>query len=78
MSRLALIALLFAGCTEETKYGKCIGAFDDRDPTLVYEMSAWNVGLGIVFFELIIPPLYVVSSATMCPEAVRGTKEGAK
>ena len=71
MARLIVMLVLLSGCIEETKYGRCIGAFDDRDPTLIYEMSVWNVAMGIIFFEMIIPPIYVVSSATMCPEAVR-------
>lgn len=74
---LAVVALLsLAACTTHTDYGDCVGAFDDRDPRLTYKMSAWNIAMGVIFVEMVIPPIYVVADATLCPvgrkpEAVR-------
>lgn len=65
-----LLALaLLAGCTTRTDYGPCIGLADDKDPKLVYKVSAWNVFLGVFFFGLIAPPIFVVVDSTFCPVA---------
>ena len=65
---LMLIAVMtVAGCTSKTEYGECIGAFDDKTPGLIYKVSVWNVFLGVFFFELIAPPIYVIVDETLCP-----------
>jgi hypothetical protein len=66
-----VIGLLLSGCTSSTRYGSCIGVFDDRDPKLTYSTSGWNVGIAILFFGLIIPPAVVIANETLCPS---GTK----
>jgi hypothetical protein len=63
---LALVSLL-AGCQTHTSAGPCIGAFDDKNPALTYKVSSLNVVLGIVFFELIAPPVFVLADETLCP-----------
>ena len=65
IAALALIAL--AGCTSQTAYGTCIGAFDEGDPKLVYKTNVWNVAMGVIFFEFIIPPVIVIADETKCP-----------
>ncbi len=64
-----LTVLAFCGCTSKTDFGPCIGAFDEKDPNLTYKVSAWNLGVGILFFSLILPPIYVVVDETFCPVA---------
>ena len=65
---LLLVALMLSlGCTSSTGYGLCIGALDDRSPELVYRVSAWNVAMGIIFFELVVPPVIVLTDETLCP-----------
>jgi hypothetical protein len=64
-----LFIILLCGCTTKTEYGSCIGIADEKDPHLVYKVSAWNVFLGILFVESIVPPIIVLSDATMCPVA---------
>ena len=64
---IVLSAVLLLGCTTHTQYGKCIGLADDKNPALIYKVDAWNVFLGIVFFETIIVPLYVVIDNAFCP-----------
>lgn len=64
---LATLALATASCTSETDFGPCIGAFDEKDPGLIYKMSGWNIAMGIIFFELIVPPIIVVVDETLCP-----------
>lgn len=61
------LILSLAACTTETEYGQCIGAFDDKDPKLVYKVSTWNVFLGVFFFEVIVPPIIVIANSTFCP-----------
>ena len=63
----ALIVLTLAGCTSETQFGPCIGAFDDKNPELTYKPSVWNVFLAILFSETIIVPVIVVIDETLCP-----------
>lgn len=65
---LAIIVLLSA-CTSRTEYGECIGITDKEKPGLVYKVSAWNVALAILFFELILPPVFVLVDEFKCPVA---------
>ncbi len=65
IAALALVAL--AGCASETPVGKCVGIIEERDPRLEYKLSVRNVVVGIVFFELIIPPVVVLSDQLYCP-----------
>jgi len=58
---------LLTACTEETSYGKCIGAFDDRDPKLQYHVEGWNLAMGIIFFETVVVPVVVVADDIQCP-----------
>lgn len=69
----ALLAalLLLAACTSSTPYGPCIGAFDEPDPKLIYKTSGWNIAMGIIFFEMIVPPIIVVADEIRCPIARR-------
>ncbi len=45
MRKLLLISLLTAltACTSSTPLGPCIGAFDDKDPTLVYHADGGRI-----------------------------------
>lgn len=63
---LSLLVML-SGCTSSTQYGKCIGNWDDENPKLVYKVSARNIALGIIFFEMVIPPVEVLINGTKCP-----------
>ena len=63
---IAALGLLF-GCTSHTEFGPCIGAFDDKNPKLEYKVSAWNLFIGILFIELIAPPIFVIVDETLCP-----------
>lgn len=65
----AMMVILMAGCTTRTDYGPCIGLADDKDPALIYKVSAWNIFLGVLGFSLIAPPIYVVVDSTFCPVA---------
>ena len=61
------VLLLLSGCTRATQYGPCIGLNDTADPKLRYRYSAWNIAMGILFFEMIVPPLVVVLDVLQCP-----------
>lgn len=69
MKKIAAVALLMTlvGCTSRTELGECIGAFDDGDPGLVYSTNGWNVAMGVIFFELVVPPIVVLANETKCP-----------
>ncbi len=68
MKTLALLLVLgLAGCTSSTRYGDCIGAFDEGDPNLRYSTSGWNVALGIIFIETIVVPAVVIANEARCP-----------
>jgi hypothetical protein len=65
---LLLIALgLLSGCESRTDYGSCVGLGEDQNPKLHYRLSAQNVVIGIVFFELLAPPIIVATNETFCP-----------
>jgi hypothetical protein len=63
--------LLITACTSKTEYGDCVGAFDDKDASLKYRLSGLNVTLGIIFAELIIPPVLVIANETWCPAGLK-------
>lgn len=67
-----LLISLLAGCTSSTEFGPCIGAFDDKNPKLVYRVSAWNLVVGIMTFSLIAPPVFVIVEQTFCPVGIKG------
>lgn len=66
---ILIAAAALAGCTTRTEYGACVGAFDEKDPALVYKVSGWNLAMAIFGFELIAPPILVVVDSTFCPVA---------
>lgn len=68
MKKIILIGcLLLAGCVNHTEYGKCVGLGDKQDPALEYKISVRNIIVGIVFVEMIAPPVYVAVDETFCP-----------
>lgn len=64
---VAALFLTLVGCASKTKYGPCIGAFDDKDPSKVYKLSVRNVVLSCLFIETIFVPVIVVVNETLCP-----------
>lgn len=64
---IMFFALLFSGCEKENQYGKCVGIDEDKNPNLTYKISTRNVILGVLFFEILIPPIVVLASETYCP-----------
>lgn len=70
MKKLFAILAIFmtlTACTEKTGFGPCIGAFDEKDPKKEYHVSGWNVAMGVIFWELLVPPIVVVINETHCP-----------
>lgn len=65
---LLAIALAASGCTTRTSGGECIGIADERVPGVKYELSGWNLFLGILFIETIVVPVVVVADELMCPK----------
>lgn len=68
-------ALMATGCTSRTEFGDCVGIGDEQDPKLKYKVSLSNAVLGIVFFELVVPPLDVLINKTHCPVGVKEVKQ---
>ena len=64
---ILILVILMSGCTTRTQYGPCIGVADDKNPELVYKVSAWNVFVGIMASGLIYPPISVAVDSTFCP-----------
>lgn len=77
LGTIALALALLAGCDLQTKHGKCVGwdRDDKKDPALVYEVSTWNVVMGVIFVETVFAPLIVAMAAYECPQ---GKKPEAK
>jgi len=68
MKKLSLIVcILAAGCTSKTELGPCIGINQEKRPEFRYEYSGVNIALGIIFSELIAPPIIVVLNELQCP-----------
>ncbi len=54
----------------ETEPVSCVGfntPESERDSTLVYKVSARNLVVGILFAELIVPPVIVALDELWCP-----------
>ena len=70
MKRIAVIIItgfILCGCTTSTEYGPCIGIADDKNPSLTYKVSAWNLVVGTFFMGFIAPPVYVLVDQFYCP-----------
>ena len=67
ITALAVLCFVLSGCTTRTDHGPCIGIADDKDPNLVYKVSAWNLVMGIVFMGLVAPPVFVLVDEFYCP-----------
>jgi hypothetical protein len=72
------LLLLVVGCRSSTEYGDCIGAMDTEDPSKIYSTSARNAVLGIIFFEMVIPPVIWLASDFKCPVGNKENKEKVK
>ncbi len=64
---IVILALSLVGCTTKTEHGSCIGLNGKEDPTLNYNYSGWNIGMAILFSEMIVPPVIVVLDQLKCP-----------
>lgn len=64
---ICLVFLMLTSCESKTEYGQCVGAFDEKKPDEVYKLSVQNLVVGIIFAELIVPPIVVIADATFCP-----------
>lgn len=62
-----ILMLVISGCTSRTQFGECIGLGEDKKPDLQYKLSAWNLAMGVIFVELIAPPILVAVNETFCP-----------
>lgn len=70
MKKLLLVLMMLiplSACQYNTEYGECIGLDDDQNPALVYDLSTRNIVLGVVFSQMLVPPIYVALEATHCP-----------
>ena len=72
---IVLLMLTLASCSSSNDLGKCVGLNGHEDPKLNYEYSAWNIGVGIVFSELIVPPIIVALDELKCPVSKKGEEK---
>lgn len=75
LATLCIVGLL-SGCTERTEFGECIGVQEDKDPSLVYRVSKWNVAMAIIFFGTAFVPIIVGFWELSCPVAKKPTYKG--
>lgn len=64
---LLLVLLLATSCTSKTEYGRCIGINEIERPELIYKPSVKNIMLGAFFFQMILPPIFVLGDQFYCP-----------
>jgi hypothetical protein len=63
---LVCVGLLFASCAQDKTidgvtyrpYG-LLNMDSQKNPNINYEVSGWAVFSGVVFFEMIVPPIYI-------------------
>ncbi len=69
---IILAALVFTGCTYNNDHGTCVGAFEDKNPALKYNISGWNAFMGLLGTSLLfVPTILVIKDATFCPTGVK-------
>ena len=73
---LMLCVVTLSSCKSETtlsdnKVYPCIGLGDTPNPKLVYKASVRNIVVGVIFFELVVPPVTVVVNEFYCPVGIR-------
>lgn len=61
---------MLAGCASSTEYGACVGISDKQNPKLEYKPSARNIVVGLLFVEMIAPPIFVIVDEFYCPVGV--------
>lgn len=69
MKQLCLILafVLLSGCTSRTNFGLCVGVGEDRDASLVYKLSHWNIFVAFILVETIVVPIVVIADQLYCP-----------
>lgn len=50
---------------------------DDKNQNVKYEPNWWNIAMGIIFFEMIIPPIYVFGFHLFKPVGLKSATPGA-
>jgi len=74
--------MAFTACTTSVEIGgrdvPCLGIGEDADPRYRYDVDAWNVAGGIIFFGLIVPPVIVLADGWRCPVGMRRAAKGAE
>ncbi len=68
----AMIIFSMVGCTTHTEMGRCVGFMDEKKPGLTYDLSYWNLFVGLVFAETIIVPVVVAAKHLKCPTEKTG------
>lgn len=80
---IALVISLLAGCTSPSltvnnvtypDYG-LFNQDDNKDGNIRYEPNWWNIIIGIIFVEMIIPPIAVFGFHMMEPVGVKSREE---
>ena len=64
---ILIASVMLAGCTTHTEFGACVGIGEKQNPKLDYKVSATNLVIGIVFIEMIAPPVIVAVDEFYCP-----------
>jgi hypothetical protein len=61
--------VMTSACRSETAYGECLGIQqnEEKDPTLVYDVSVRNLVVGGFLFWTIAVPAVVLLSDFQCP-----------
>jgi len=62
---------ILAGCASSTEFGPCVGIGDAQNPHLIYKVSARNLIIAILGFQMIAPPVIVAVDETFCPVGVK-------
>lgn len=66
---LLIFSIILTGCNKKTQFGECVGINGEKDITLKYKYDEENIIVGVLFAEMIFPPLLVVLDRLECPIA---------
>lgn len=68
---LTLTACQSVSTLPDGKKAACVGINDDKNPQYVYKFSVRNIIVGIIFVELVAPPVIVLFEELQCPVAYK-------
>ena len=64
---ILVLLLLTSSCSSRTEFGKCVGLNQEKDQTLIYDLSTKNLVISVLFIETLFVPIVYALKQVYCP-----------